>query len=406
MENLILSYKDKKIVYAKTKNGTRKIFLPLETDNTGKHYKKTIEQDSMGWKISSKSIEGDEFSDVWILDNKRICYNNNSNPDLNYLEATIDPDKEYDNPIFCEAQELYNVLKENIEKMIAFDNADWTPQSVIEMRRKQLAIYLKLLGYNGISDIRKKEEPSGEYAALSRVGEKLESYNGLDFVRRTEDLLLRENFVVDIPEFYSGQEIDPSQVIKKYATSIESVEKEIQQDSEFIEKRNEDLDRSRGILPDYFSNMKRKVKPEEWNTYHLAVIKIAKLVMGLNFDILPMTEREGISDLTRLSQEEVSDKISQFIDDVRFFDTAADIENRYATKESESFIGRVDELSDSSEAFQMGELAKSLEELKQEALSTRNEKKQKVEAYDKMNQLYENMTKIIIKTPRDKEEKD
>lgn len=395
MESLILSHKGNKIIYTKMRNGTKTILLPSVIDENGKYHKNSIEQDSIGWRISSN---------VWLTDEGRIRYNSNEAPELAYLEDRIDPEKQSDDPIYCRAQELYSILRENIAKIVAYENADWTPESVIELRKKQLIGYLKLLGYNSISDIRKKEDPSGKYAALPRVGEKLESYDGLDFVRRKEGAMFTESFIVNIPEFYSGEECDPEEVLRKYSAKIAGVEAEFQSDLEFVQKRNEDLDRSRGILPDYFSNMKRKLKPEEWNTYQLSVIKIAKLVMGLNYDILSMPDRDRIPDLTGLSGEEVSDKISQLIDDVRFFDTAADIENRYAAQESENFVTRVDELSESSEAFQMGELAKSLAELKDEALATRDEKSQKIASYNKMNNLYKNMTKIVIQSPKDKEE--
>lgn len=404
MESLVLSHRGNKVVYTKTRNGIRTILLPSTIDEEGRYYRNSIQRDEIGWKISSNIINSKEFSNVWITDEGRIGHNSSEHPKITYLEEGIDPDKKTDNPIYCRAQELYEVLSENIEKIVAYDNADWTPESVLTLRKKQLIGYLKLLGYNSISDIRKKEEPSGAYAALPRVGKKLEEYQTLEFVRRKEAPLFSENFVVDIPEFYSGEECDPEKVLKKYSEKIKGVEEEFQSDLEFVQKRDEDLDRSRGILPDYFTNMKRKIKPAEWNTYHLSVIKIAKLVMGLNYDILSQPDRDGITDLTGLTQEEVSDKISQFIDDVRFFDTAADIENRYAVRETEDFTTAVDELSETSEAFKMGELARSLAELKDEALATRDEKKQKIDSYNKMNNLYKNMTKIVIQTPKDKEE--
>ncbi len=404
MESLVLSHKGKKIVYTKTNKGNKSILLPATIDENGKYHKNSIQQDEIGWRISSSIINSEDFSNVWLTDKGKICHNSSENPEITYLDERIDPDKESENPVYCKAQELYEILNENIEKIVAYDNADWTPESVITLRKKQLIAYLKLLGYSSISDIRKKEEPSGEYAALSRVGEKLEEYNGLDFVRRKEGTFFSENFVVDIPEFYSGEECNPEEVLKKYSDYIKTAEEKFQEDLEFVQKRDEELDRSRGIFPDYFLNMKRKINPQEWKTYHLSVIKIAKVVMGLNYDILSFPDREKIPDLTELTEEEVGDKISQLIDDVRFFDTAADIENRYAAKESECFVEKVDELSGSDAAFQMGELAKSLAELKDEALTTRDEKKQKIDSYNKMNNLYEKMTKIIIGTPKDKEE--
>ena len=157
--------------------------------------------------------------------------------------------------------------------MAAYDRVDWTPENVIELRKKQLIGYLKLLGYNKVSDIRKKEEPTGEYAALSRVGEKLEHYKGLDFVRRV-DLLTGENLAVNIPEFYSGEPCNPEEVLKRYSDEMKQVEDEFQGDLEFVQRRNDYLERARGISPDYFSNMKRKLKPEEWNTYQLSVINL------------------------------------------------------------------------------------------------------------------------------------
>lgn len=403
MESLLLSYKGQKAAYTKTKNGAITILLPLELDKEGKSHKNFIQRDSRGWRISSKAITGEEFSNIWVTDSGRICHNSNTQPDITYLEDEINPDKKSDNPIYCRAQDLYRFLRENFEKMAAYDRVDWTPENVIELRKKQLIGYLKLLGYNKVSDIRKKEEPTGEYTALSRVGEKLEHYKGLDFVRRV-DLLTGENLAVNIPEFYSGEPCNPEEVLKRYSDEMKQVEDEFQGDLEFVQRRNDYLERARGISPDYFSNMKRKLKPEEWNTYQLSVIKIAKLVMGLNYDILSKEDREGIPDLTGLSQEEVEDRISQFIDDLRFFDTAADIENRYAIKENEEFIGKVDELSDSSVAFQMGELAKSLSELREIASTDNDEKKKKVDSYTKWKNLSKNATKVLIKTPESREE--
>lgn len=402
MESLLLSYKGQKAAYTKTKNGAITILLPVELDKEGKSHKNFIQRDSRGWKISSKAITGGEFSNIWITDDRRVCYNSNIQPDITYLKDKIDSDKKSDDPIYCRAQELYTFLLENFEKMIAYDRADWTPEDVIELRRKQLIGYLKLLGYNKISDIRKKENPTGEYAALSRVGEKLEHYKGLDFVRKM-DLLIGDNLVVNIPEFYSGEACAPEEVCKRCSSEIQQVEDEFQSDLEFVQNRDEFLDRARGIVPDCFSNMKRKLKPEEWNTYQLSVIKIAKLVMGLNYDILSKEDREGISDLTGLSQEEVGDKISQLIDDLRFFDTAADIENRYAIKEDEEFIASVDEIKNSSERCQTGGINISFNELIEYASSDKAGKQKSVESFRKWRKLSKDAKQIVIKGPEDRD---
>lgn len=399
MENLYLLYDGKKIIYTKSKDHDRTISLPLTRDEFGRYNRNFIQHDFTGWKMSSTVIsDKSTFSNVWISDSGDIYYNDSENTHTRRLKEKIDSDKKSDNPIYCRAQELYDILDKNAETIVAYEEAPWKTEQVIDLRRRRLATYLKMLGYSSISDIRKKEEPSGEYASLSRVGESLENYRTLTLVRNEINLLGNENYAIGFPERETTK-----QTIEEFSKLIEGVEAEIGEDISFIQEKDETLDRSRAISGDYFLNMKRKVSPDEWQKYYSTVIKVAKLVMGLNYDLLSREDREGIEDLTSLTQEQVEDRISQLID-ARDFDKASDIENRYATKETENFATIVDELTGSSDRFTRGQLAEALSELKEEALATRAEKAEKIEAFNKMEKFYKNATKIILSNPKNKEE--
>lgn len=404
MENLHLWHNGERIIYTKLRNGRNEISLPLSVNEHGKYSKNTIQLDSIGWRISSREIvDKNTFSNVWITNQGDICYNSSENQNTLWLDEKIDPNKKIDNPVYRRAQELYDILEKNLETIIAYQEADFEPSKIIDLRRKMLAIYIKLLGYNAMSDIRNQARPSGEFAGLSKVGEKLAKYRKTTFVRNDINLLGDENYVTDFSGVDKADEKSPKQIITDCLKLVEDLEKEFQEESESINKRNEILDRGRFLSGDYFLGMKDKVSQEEWQKYQMTVLKVAKLVMELNYDILSKADREGLRDLSELSQAEIEDEISQIIDD-RSFDDACDVENRYAAAETEQFAGKIDELSNSSESFRTGELAKSLAELKDEALATRTEKKSKIDAFNQMNQMYLSATRKVVRPSQEMEE--
>lgn len=404
MENLYLLHNGEKVIFTKLRNGNNGITLPLSVDEVGNYSKNTVEHDSIGWRISSREIVNkNAFSNVWITNHGDICYNSNENPETVWLGEKIDPDKQIDDPIYRRAQELYEILAQNLETIIAYQDAEFVPSQVIDLRRKALAVYIKLLGYNSISDVRNNIEPSGEFVSLSNIGERLANYKKTTFVRNEINLLGNENYAIDFSGIDLTGEKNVKEVVGECSELVKTLESEFQKDSNFIVKRNEILDRGRSLSGDYFLNMKDKVTVEEWKKYHSTVVKVAKLIMGLNYDVLSKEDREGIEDLSKLSQAEIEDEISQVIDD-RNFDDACNIENQYATSETEQFEVKIDELTGSSISFRTGELAKSLKELKDEAIATRTEKKSKIEAFNQMNQMYLSATRKVARPSKEMEE--
>lgn len=404
MENLYLTHNGERIVFTKLRNGNNGITLPLSVDESGKYSKNTVELDSTGWRISKREIvDKSVFSNVWITNQGNICYNSNENPDIVWLDEKISPDKQIDNPIYRRAQELYKILYENLETIIAYQNSEIVPSKVIDLRRKVLATYIKLLGYNSLSDVRNNVKPSGEFVSLSNIGERLVNYKKTTFIRNEINLLGNENYAIDFSGVDKTGKKSSKEVIGECLELIKTLGNEFQLDSDFIAKRNEILDRGRSLSEDYFLDMKDKVTMEEWKEYHSTVAKVAKLIMGLNYDVLPKEDREGIEDLSKLSQIEMEDEISKVIDD-KSFDDACNIENKYAVSETEQFESKIDELTGSSISFRTGELAKSLKELKDEAITTRTEKKEKIETFNQMNQIYLSATRKLTKPLKEKEE--
>lgn len=416
MEKLYLSYNGSRVTYYKGKSGDRSIELPVSIDKAGNYTRNMIELDSIGWKISTKPINGDEpTSIVWITNDGEIAFSDSQNGSVGWLGEKIDPDKQTDSPIYKRAQKLYDVLQNVVGPIVAYENAPWTPEQVIELRKKQLSSFIKMLGYDSLSDIAKREEPNAEYALLTRVGRRLEDYRSLTFVKN-DDLTIfgKFNYTTDIPEFYQaepdsviedGEENktkSATEVIDGYSKVIDKTEADFEEDLLFIRDKNEYLERSRAVLDDYFVNMKRRVPQDEWQKYYGVVLRTARLVMGLNYDIIPEELREGLIDYSGLSRRDIEDKISNLIDS-RDFAIASDIENRYASQETVRLEERIDNMQQEQEALTRGELARALQELKDEALRTRTEKQQKMSAYNEMDRIIK-AKQIVI--PRNQEFKE
>ena len=390
MEKLYLLYNGKKLTYKKHNDGTRSIDIPVRLDKSGEYISTSIESDSIGWRMTTKrSGNDDSASSVWITNKGEIAYCSSEDKETRFLGEKIDPNKETDNPVYQKAQELYKILSETMEQIVAYEKSPWTPEQVLDLRRRQLASIFRLLGYKKISDIDEREEPSGEYAALSRVGKILEDYQDLTFVKGEINMFGQQDYIIDIPEFYKPREDEskaPSSIIEDYSKLIDEVDAAFQEDLSFIKEKDEFFARSRDIYRDYFLDMKRKVPKYEWQRYYATVIKTAKLAMGLNYDIIPEALRANITDLTGLSEMEIGDRISELIDS-REFANASDIEDRYAVSETTRLAGKLDDFAANEDAFSRGELAVALKELKDEALKIRTERNNKMEAYAEMDRL-------------------
>lgn len=284
------------------------------------------------------------------------------------------------------------------------DNEKWYSKKIIELRKKILVDYIKLLGYSSISDIRNGVEPTGEYATLSKVGEKLENYKTLAFVQKDNDNPSVDAYKIKILEMMKHETESADRAIDNYYKMVEDSAEELQEDMEFFGNKDENLRRARSLFPDYFKTMKSQLSEDDWEKYTIETRKVARLILELNYDLLPKEEQKGLSNFTNLTQLEVEDKISKVIDSPSF-NAATNIESVYAEKETQSFTENLDKFSESSERFQQGELAKSLKELKDEALETRKEKQDKISKYEELKKVYEKATKIIIKGPTDYKEK-
>lgn len=399
MQKLELLYDGKKITYTRNRDGSLSILLPISMESDGKYYSNIIENDSIGWRMTSKQLGDDSISSsVWIRNNGQIAHGDSKRPEFQLLEEKIDPDKKTDNPVYKKAQELYRILEQTYKEIIAFEKAPWTPEQVANLKRKQLDMYLKLLGYDGTSEVEKRSEPDVKYASLTKVGQMLESYKSLNFVTESLNMFNLPDYTVRIPEFLSERVDSPEEIIEQYSRLVDSVDSKTQTGNQFMEEQDEYISRSRGISEDYFLDMKKKVSPEEWKKYYSVSLKTAKFIMGLNYDILPESAKKSVVDLTELTQEQIEDKISEIIDS-RDFAEASDIENRFVSQEAEELSSQIETLEQSDDAFRRGQLAAALKELKDKAQETRKEKEEKRSAYNKMEKLLRAKNIVIRPDP-------
>lgn len=385
MKKLYIPYNGNKITYYRKSNGGFAISLPASYDKIYKKFcRSVIENDGIGWRITAKAILDDEdIYNVWITDEYDVCYNDSSDIEVKYLDEKLDPNKKETNPIYCRAQQLYNILAQNVDIIQAFEKgAKWDPKKVLELRKLRLDLYIKMLGYNSISDIREKREPSGEYDALSEVGRSLEEYKTLAFVKEDGLFPSQESYSITFPDLSAEEGKKPEAVITEWDDSFAIVSAGLKMDRDIIKDSDEFSERARNLESETFLlDMKKKVTPSDWKRYCSTIEKLGKLIMGLNYDLLPRNEQDGIEDLTALTQVEVEDKISEIIDSKSFKDVTS-IEDRYVVSSFKEFTRKIDEVRQSDSAFQTGGLGESLTELKNRALATISKKEKQAKAWE------------------------
>lgn len=273
-----------------------------------------------------------------------------------------------------------------------------TAAEIVELRREKLNMALKLLGYSSISSVRNELNDVSGYMALDRIGKQLENYTNLGayvYVTGIENGVTTYGF--NIPEEMSQEE---------FQAMIQTARAELDEDKAFVEEKDDQYSRMRDknyLMPDYFLNMREKVSEEDWAKYSKVVRDTAQLYLELNSDLVPYGDRMGmgVADAHTLVGNEVKDRISRLIDTQQFSE-AEHISYAVQQKDARAFANMIDTMFEEEPTLTRSGIKDSLEDLRDIALATEQEKRDIVGRY---NQFMQEISNRKVKRPEDIEKR-
>lgn len=273
-----------------------------------------------------------------------------------------------------------------------------TAAEIVELRREKLNMALKLLGYSSISSVRNELNDVSGYMALDRIGKQLENYTNLGayvYVTGVENGVTTYGF--NIPEEMSQEE---------FQAMIQTARAELDEDKAFVEEKDDQYSRMRDknyLMPDYFLNMREKVSEEDWAKYSKVVRDTAQLYLELNSDLVPYGDRMGmgVADAHTLVGNEVKDRIARLIDTQQFSE-AEHISYAVQQKDARAFANMIDTMFEEEPTLTRSGIKDSLEDLRDIALATEQEKRDIVGRY---NQFMQEISNRKVKRPEDIEKR-
>lgn len=248
------------------------------------------------------------------------------------------------------AIELYRI----VEQIKDYEKRDLPISSTCKLRKRKLETTLQLLGYYSIDEFNTELDDSKGFLSLATIGKQLENYVNLgEYVhyegRKNEEDVIR----VNVPK-----EISREQFIE----TAMPVTEECAQDLEVIEK----IDQKTSVLSDYGAKISTKMPHEDWIIYSSVVKETARLLLELNADIVNQDSEVEVKDCSKLTGQEMEDRISELIDSSAFA-KACKIEKTLIKREAQRLIEKIDSMLEGmDEATYHSSVAKALIDLKQE----------------------------------------
>lgn len=380
MEQFRIPFNNGKVAVRKNKNKYA-VILPIREGKNRINYKERVENDEYGWRYSSEAIELiNEYFNVWLAKDGRVGYKSNNDMQITWSDEPLDFDPQNQNLINSRARDIYNIIKELHE----VEKTRTSPIDIIRLRQAKLCATLKMLGYSSIEDVKKPLDPSNLYFALGNVSKELEEYISLSFIGIKQNFWSGNKYYDDnLPEGISYKDVE------KMSKKIKS---KIAEQEEFLIDKDESLETTRGLVPEYCQSMDVKVSKEEWKIYSKQVRKTAELLLGINFDLLTPKQAEGIEDLTGLQGSDLQDKISSLIDSGDF-NKACDIEDRFIISETDRFCEEFDRMIADDQRVK-DSLGFALYPLKEKAVRERSLRQSYNSKYEQFQKIFKNVKQV------------
>lgn len=380
MEQFRISFNNERVAVRKDKNRYT-VILPIREGKNRINYKERVENDEYGWRYSSQAIElMNEYFNVWLGRDGRVGYKSNNDTEITWSDEPLDLNSQAKDLIDSRARDIYNIL--NILQKT--EKTRISPQDIISLRQAKLCATLKMLGYSRVEDVKKPLDPSNLYFALGNVSKELEEYISLSFIGIKQNFWSGSRYYDDnLPDGVSYKDVDKLS---------EKIRLKIDEQKDFLENKSENLETTRGLVPEYCQDMDTKVSKEEWKIYSNQVRKTAELLLGLNFDLLTPEQAEGIEDLTGLQGSGLQDRISNLIDSGEF-NRACDIEDRFIISETDRFCEEFDRMIADDQRVK-DSLGFALYPLKEKAVRERSLRQSYNSKYEQFQKIFKNVKQV------------
>lgn len=348
MEIFEVLYREKKVNAIKKEKDEVYVILPTRYGEKGSKFKERVFRDVDGWKFESFLIDNPEYGfNLWIRDDGTLAYRTLDSDKILVTKQVFNPELQNAGKLNNVATELYNI----VQQINAYEKRDIPASSTCKLRKKRLEATLKLLGFSGIEEVDEELNDSKGYLALTRIRKQLENYINLGEYIHLEG---REDLIrVNVPEGMARED---------FINLAIPVTDEYSSDLEYIKEQDEQREQKRSLLPDYCEEMSKKIPYGDWLIYSKVIKETGQLYLDLNADLV----NENIPDSSKLAGPLLEDRISKLIDSKEFA-IACDIENRFAIREGERLIKRVDSILQSAdETMRNSSIMNSLTTIKDE----------------------------------------
>lgn len=387
METFKMDYKGVEIAVTKFDDGRYVAALPTRHTDKGNEIRSEIRRVDGAWMFSSYEPKNPEYYfNVWLRDDGSMDAAN----DIGKINSKkmFDPDMPRGDDIVNDiCQDIVDVVK----KVAEHERLGIPMENVVALRKKYLESCLELLGYSSTDRVKKGEIDIKKCCmGLGKVAGRLEEYINLGayvFQRKPGD------YGMDIPSDMSKEQA--KELILKVAEQTKA-------NLERITTERELNDTKREVVPNFGLTMKEDLPPEEWENYINQCQNVARLLLELNYDIVPGMDRVGLTDLSELTGLDLHDRISRVID-TKAFSVACNSEDRYVRDQNDKFSETIDYLVDDSERVINSSPGAALRFLKEQAVASRREREEYIKKYDEIEKLYYSKIKKQEEKPIEEE---
>lgn len=392
MENFEIMYRGIKLQASRDNNGSLSIQLPEREGNYGSKYLDRIDRVENGWRYSSIDSNNPEYYYlVWLNDDRSMGWTNDiENGKLHQVRDKFDPKlPNGTNIINDQCKIIYEVLQKVVER----DLLGMSAEDVLALRQEWLDTSLQILGYSSTDRVKEPLNDSAGYMALGLIhhqlggeenGESIGIRNLGSYVFQKVSADGKKSCGFNIPKGIDRAEL--KKMVQQLQINVDTNRELIatQDGNDGKDGKNELI---RGILPDYCLNMKGKIPKEHWKLYSSVVADTAKLLMEINYDLVPELDKRELEDATKLDELDFNHKIGLVIDTTEAA-IACSIDDVFVMEETERVSDTAEALIGESDRVRNSSVGAALEFLKDQAMITREKKEKYYETFDELDKKY------------------
>lgn len=347
--------------------GRYEVFFPTRYDENGNKILEYMYRDSENkmWILTSKSPTLPEyFYCLAYLDNGEVGWTDRKDKKAEWLEGKFNPYVKTENKVQQDAQKMHGIISEihSYEKLVV------PTDKINELREDYLTVLLKLCGYMSPDHVKYGDVKFKPVFGLKELGDALKKYISLS--RYTYRSIIRD-------EVFEGSKVTNKEMRDEAVRKKDELEKNVIEVNGVKDDLVRDLVERRSFESSYATNMRRKLPEREWNIYFNTATKLAKLVMGLNYDLLDEVDRNGIENLTGIDEKEIAKRVEDILKSKEYKE-ACNIENWFIKR---ACISLIEGVKEAEKEDKLGTIGDGLKKLRNKAMLEQTRREGLIEEY-------------------------